>query len=46
MTKYIALVLGMGLMANAAFANEGIAELDTNGDGLITADELSAVFPT
>ena len=45
MTKYIALVLGMGLMANAAFANEGIAELDTNGDGLITADELSAVFP-
>ncbi|MFU1476588.1 EF-hand domain-containing protein [Roseovarius sp. C7] len=46
MTKYIALVLGMGLMANSAFAmNEGIAEINTNGDGLITADELSAVFP-
>ena len=42
MTKFITILLGMGLLANSALA---AAEIDTNGDGLMTIDEVQAVFP-
>ena len=46
MTKYIAILIGMGLMANSAIAaSDGMNEIDTNGDGLMTIDEIQAVFP-
>ena len=46
MTKYIAVLIGMGLMANAAIAaGEGVTEIDTNGDGLMTIDEIQAAYP-
>ena len=42
MTKFIAILLGMGFLANSAIA---ATEIDTNGDGLMTIDEVQAVFP-
>ena len=46
MTKFIAILLGLGLLANAALAaSENAVEIDTNGDGLMTIDEVRAVFP-
>ena len=46
MTKFIAILLGMGFMANAAIAtSEQIVEIDANGDGMMTVDEIQAVYP-
>lgn len=46
MTKFIAILLGLGFLANSAIAmGENAAEIDTNGDGLMTIDEVQAVFP-
>lgn len=42
MTKFIASLLGLGLVATAAIA---ATEIDANGDGLMTIDEVQAVFP-
>lgn len=44
MTKFIATVIGMGALATAAFAAD-VTEIDTNGDGVMSADEVMAVFP-
>ena len=43
MTKFIALALGMGAMATTAFAD--VSAMDTNGDGLLTMDEVQASYP-
>ncbi|PVA11456.1 calcium-binding protein [Pelagivirga sediminicola] len=44
MTKFIASVLGMSaLAATAAFAD--MSAIDTNGDGLVTMDEIQAAYP-
>lgn len=43
MTKFIAIVLGMGFLANSALAAS--EEVDANGDGMMTIDEVQAVFP-
>ncbi|HKK83928.1 MAG TPA: EF-hand domain-containing protein [Roseovarius sp.] len=46
MLKFVAILLGMGVMANSAIAmSEGTAQIDTNGDGVMTIDEVQAVFP-
>lgn len=46
MTKFIAILLGMGALANAAIAmGERAIEVDANGDGLLTVDEVQAVYP-
>lgn len=46
MTKFIAILLGMGVLANAAMAaSEQIVEIDANGDGMMTVDEIQAVYP-
>jgi len=46
MTKFIAILIGMGLMANSAIAqSETTIEVDTNGDGLMSIEEVLAVFP-
>jgi len=46
MTKFIVILIGMGLMANAAIAqSETTIEVDTNGDGLMSIEEVLAVFP-
>ncbi|QGX98122.1 EF-hand domain-containing protein [Roseovarius faecimaris] len=42
MTKFIASLLSLGFMATAAIA---ASEIDTNGDGMMTIDEVQAVFP-
>lgn len=42
MTKFIATVLGLGFAATTAVA---ASEIDTNGDGMMTIDEVQAVFP-
>lgn len=42
MTKFIASLLGLGFAATAAIA---ATEIDANGDGLMTIDEVQAVFP-
>ncbi|MDF1669035.1 MAG: EF-hand domain-containing protein [Roseovarius sp.] len=42
MTKFIAIVLGLGFLANSAIA---ATEIDANGDGMMTIDEVQAVFP-
>jgi hypothetical protein len=43
MTKFIVMALGMGAMATTAFAD--ISAMDTNGDGLLTMDEVQAAYP-
>lgn len=46
MTKFIALTLALGALANSAIAmSDGVVEIDTNGDGLMTMDEVQAVYP-
>ncbi|WP_371223836.1 EF-hand domain-containing protein [Roseovarius sp. 2305UL8-3] len=46
MTKFIALMLGAGVVASAAIAmGDSVVEVDANGDGLMTIDEVRAVFP-
>ena len=46
MTQFILIVLALGALANSAIAmNEAIVEIDRNGDGLMTIDEVQAVFP-
>lgn len=42
MTKFIAILLGLGFLANSAIA---ATEIDSNGDGLMTIDEVQAVYP-
>lgn len=44
MTKHIAIVLGLGVMAASALSATA-GEIDSNGDGLMTIDEVQAVFP-
>lgn len=44
MTKHIAIVLGLGVMA-ASTLGATAGEIDSNGDGLMTIDEVQAVFP-
>ncbi|QYX58325.1 EF-hand domain-containing protein [Roseovarius sp. SCSIO 43702] len=45
MIKYLALIIAMGLIANSAFAlSEGVTEIDANGDGVMTIEELRAVY--
>jgi len=46
MMKFVAILLGMGVAANSAIAmSEDTAQIDTNGDGVMTIDEVQAVFP-
>ncbi|WP_294607669.1 EF-hand domain-containing protein [Roseovarius sp.] len=46
MTKFIVLVLGLGVLANAAIAmGEAVAELDVNGDGMLSVSEVQAGYP-
>ncbi len=46
MTKFIAILLGLGALANSAIAmGEKAVEVDANGDGVMTVDELQAVYP-
>lgn len=42
MTKFIAIVLGMGALATSAFASDAI---DTNADGMMAIEEVQAAFP-
>ncbi|MCQ0092759.1 EF-hand domain-containing protein [Roseovarius sp. M141] len=45
MTKFIASMLAAGALATTAFAAGGLADMDTNGDGLLTVEEVQAVYP-
>ncbi|MCZ4351582.1 EF-hand domain-containing protein [Roseovarius aestuarii] len=51
MTKFIAILIGMGALANSAVAQssmtmaESVVELDANGDGVMTIDEMMAAYP-
>ncbi|SLN09756.1 EF hand [Roseovarius gaetbuli] len=46
MMKFIVLVLGLGALANAAIAmGEAMAELDANGDGMLSVSEVQAAYP-
>lgn len=46
MTKFIAILIGMGALAQSAVAmSDTVAEIDTNGDGLMTMEEVRAVYP-
>jgi len=46
MTKFIVLVLGLGMLANSAIAmGEAVAELDANGDGMLSVSEVQAAYP-
>ena len=46
MTKFIALTLALGALANSAIAmSDGVVEINANGDGLMTMDEVQAVYP-
>ncbi len=46
MTKFIVLVLGLGALANSAIAmGEAVAELDANGDGMLSVSEVQAAYP-
>lgn len=46
MLKFVAILLGMGVMANSAIAmSEGTPKIDANGDGVMTIDEVQAIFP-
>ena len=42
MTKFIAIAIGLGALAQSAAA---MTEIDANGDGLMTIEEVRAVFP-
>ncbi|MEO3414809.1 EF-hand domain-containing protein [Roseovarius sp. CAU 1744] len=46
MTKFIVILIGLGVLANAAIAmGERAIEVDANGDGVMTVDEVQAVYP-
>ena len=46
MTKFIVILIGLGVLANAAIAmGERAVEVDANGDGVMTVDEVQAVYP-
>lgn len=46
MTKFIVIVLGLGFLAHSALAmGEKAVEVDSNGDGMMTIDEVQSVFP-
>ena len=46
MTKFIVLVLGLGALANSAIAmGEAMAEMDANGDGVLSVSEMQAAYP-
>ncbi len=45
MTKFIASVLAAGALATTAFAAGTLADMDANGDGMLTVDEVQAVYP-
>lgn len=45
MTKFITTILGAAALATSAFAAGDITSLDTNGDGLLSVDELQAAHP-
>ncbi len=45
MTKFIASILAAGALATTAFAAGSLADMDANGDGLLTVDEVQAVYP-
>ena len=45
MTKFIASVLAAGALATTAFAQGTLADMDANGDGLLTVEEVQAVYP-
>ena len=42
MTKFIAIAIWLGALAQSAAA---MTEIDANGDGLMTIEEVRAVFP-
>lgn len=44
MKKFTAILTGMGILATSAFA-AGAIEIDANGDGVVTVEEMQAVFP-
>jgi len=45
MTKYY-LPLALVLLAGVGFATTSMDEVDSDGDGLLTLDELQAAYPT
>ncbi len=45
MTKFIASILAAGALATTAFAAGSLTDMDTNGDGLLTVEEVQAVYP-
>lgn len=45
MTKFIAAVIGASALATTAFAAGTLADADTNGDGMLTIEEVQAVYP-
>ncbi len=45
MTKFIASILAAGALATTAFAAGSLADMDANGDGLLTVEEVQAVYP-
>ncbi len=46
MTKFIAILIGMGALATSAVAmGDTFADMDTNGDGLLTIEEMQAAYP-
>ncbi|TMM54857.1 hypothetical protein [Sulfitobacter sabulilitoris] len=46
MTKLTTFALLLSAAATTAFAmGEGAAEMDTNGDGVLTIDEVQATYP-
>ncbi|QIE44318.1 EF-hand domain-containing protein [Pseudohalocynthiibacter aestuariivivens] len=42
MTKFIVILIGLGALAQSAVA---ATEIDANGDGLMTIEEVRAVYP-
>ncbi|MEB8389203.1 EF-hand domain-containing protein [Rhodobacteraceae bacterium KMM 6894] len=42
MTKFIAIVLGMSALATSAFATDA---MDSNADGMVTIEEVQAMYP-
>ena len=46
MTKFIVILIGLGALAQSAVASsEETVEIDANGDGLMTIEEVRAVYP-
>ncbi|WP_272008457.1 EF-hand domain-containing protein [Roseovarius sp. ZX-A-9] len=46
MTKFIVILIGLGALAQSAAAmSDSTVEIDANGDGLMTIEEVRAVYP-